>query len=360
MEKEKKNSAKSFSMNGGDGPNSYLKNSSYQRGAVDGAKGMIREAIEEKLHISSSSPSDTIYIADLGCSVGQNTFIAIQNIVEAIERKSQSQGLGPQTPEFQVFFSDQVSNDFNKLFTSLPPQRQYFAAAVPGSFYNRLFPKQSLHFIYCSYSLQWLSKVPKEVEDMNSPAWNKGRIHYVEAQKEVVDAYFAQFVKDMESFLSARSQELLSGGLMALILPTYTKEMLSIKSFRRPLDILGSCLMEMSKKGIVSEAKVDSFNVPVYSPSSKELEEVIKNTGYFSIERLELLSISKKYKAGPDAKTFSMHIRAGLEGIIDEHFGREIIDELFVLFARKVAEYSHIYNSENRVNEDLFVILCRK
>ncbi|KAF9602818.1 hypothetical protein IFM89_031678 [Coptis chinensis] len=101
----------------------------------------------------------------------------------------------------------------------------------------------------------------------------------------MVEAYFAQFVKDMESFLSARAQELLSGGLMALILPTYTKEMLSIKSFHRPLEILGSCLMEMSKKGIVSEAKVDPFNMPVYSPSSEELEEVMKNNGYFSIER---------------------------------------------------------------------------
>ncbi|KAF9617234.1 hypothetical protein IFM89_035178 [Coptis chinensis] len=154
------------------------------------------------------------------------------------------------------------------------------------------------------------------------------------------------------------AKHLFHWGLMALILPTYTKEMLSIKSFNRPLDsILGSCLMEMSKKGIVSEAKVDSLNMPVYNQSSEELEEVIKNNGYFSIERLELLSFSKKNKVGLDAKTFSMHIRAGLEGIIVEHIGREIIDELFVLFAGKVTEYSHIYNSENRVNEDLFVIL---
>ncbi|KAF9592183.1 hypothetical protein IFM89_012677 [Coptis chinensis] len=90
---------------------------------MDGAKGMIREAIGEKLHVSSSSPSDTIiYIADLGCSVKQNTFLAIQTIVKAIECKFQSQGLGPPTPEFQVFFSDQVSDDFNKLFTSLSPK----------------------------------------------------------------------------------------------------------------------------------------------------------------------------------------------------------------------------------------------
>ncbi|KAF9617732.1 hypothetical protein IFM89_038274 [Coptis chinensis] len=359
MEKENNTSTISVAMNGGDGINSYANNSSFQKVAVDGAKGMIREAIKEKLDIQqmfSSFPSKTICIADLGCSVGPNTFTAVQNIIEEIEHKYYSQGLSLQIPEFQVFFNDHVCNDFNKLLTSLPSERQYFAAAVPGSFYNRLFPKASLHFVHSSYSLQWLSKIPKEVEDVNSPAWNKGRISYGDAPKEVVEAFSNQYVKDVETFLWARAQEVVSGGLVALILPTYPMETLSEKSFPLSVDLLGTCLMEMAKKGLVSESEVDSFNVPCYVPSVKELEKAIKSNGCFGVERLELL----KTKGGLDAQTISMHHRAALEGLISKNFGAEITDELFALFADKLAEYSHFYNPENRIFADLFVLLKKK
>ena len=32
-------------------------------------------------------------------------------------------------------------------------------SGTPGSFYGRLFPSNSLHFVHSSYSLQWLSQV---------------------------------------------------------------------------------------------------------------------------------------------------------------------------------------------------------
>ena len=121
----------------------------------------------------------------LGLSTGPNTFISVQNIIEAIELKYISKGENIETPKFMVFFNDQLSNDFDTLFISLTPNRQYFAAGVPGSFYGRLFPKASLHFIHSSYALQWLSNVPKEAMDEGSPAWNKGRIFYTNAPKEV-------------------------------------------------------------------------------------------------------------------------------------------------------------------------------
>jgi hypothetical protein len=86
-------------------------------------------------------------------------------------------------PEFQVYFADLPSNDFNTLLRTLPPRladdmtvgdgktaaaldednppasRSYFAAAVSGSHYRRLFPRQTLHFCHSSISLHWLSQV---------------------------------------------------------------------------------------------------------------------------------------------------------------------------------------------------------
>ncbi|PQQ15537.1 putative S-adenosylmethionine-dependent methyltransferase [Prunus yedoensis var. nudiflora] len=155
--------SEAFSMNGGDGPNNYAKNSTLQRGVVDATKELL-----------------------------------IENILEAVEFKYQSQGLNSQILEFQVFFNDHTPNDFNMLFKSLQQNRRYYAAGVPGSFYGRLFSYASIQMVHSSYATHWLSRVPKEVADRNTPAWNKGRIYYSNSTDEVVRAYEAQYAEDME------------------------------------------------------------------------------------------------------------------------------------------------------------------
>ncbi|RZC73076.1 hypothetical protein C5167_048555 [Papaver somniferum] len=232
-------------MNGGDGRNSYANNSSLQRFVVDRSKSMIDEAIANYLDIGICPSSDTFRIADLGCSVGPNTFIAMQNIIEAIDLKYRKYG---SSPEYHVYFNDHASNDFNTLFVSLPPEKRYFAAGVPGSFHTRLFPKGSLHVAHSSTSLQWLSQVPKEVLDINSPAYNRGRIHYPNAKHQVVEAYSAQYTKDMDAFLYARAEEVVCGGLVVLIVPVVPDETSPSQSRVESLyDILGSCLLDMVK-----------------------------------------------------------------------------------------------------------------
>ncbi|KAI9079521.1 hypothetical protein K1719_038493 [Acacia pycnantha] len=79
--------------------------------------------LETLLHDSSN----VIRIADLGCSVGPNTFFIFQNFIDTLNLKSQSQGHGFDSLEFQVFFNDHVGNDFNTLFKSLPEEKQYYA-----------------------------------------------------------------------------------------------------------------------------------------------------------------------------------------------------------------------------------------
>lgn len=156
---------------------------------------------------------------------------------------------GTNPPEFQVFFNDVVSNDFNHLFASLPPERRYFAAGVPGSFYSRLFPKSSLHFAHSASSLSWLSRVPEEVTDKSSPAYNGEKIHYIGARKEVSEAYSAQCVRDVGTFLLARAQELAGGGLLALVSPGLTDEIsISRTSPGLNFQVFESCLIEMAKK----------------------------------------------------------------------------------------------------------------
>nr|XP_048330665.1 loganic acid O-methyltransferase-like [Ziziphus jujuba var. spinosa] len=177
-------------MNGGSGLYSYTRNSAFQNNAMEAAKELTNQAIAEELEINDLASLKTFRVADLGCSVRPNTFLTVQNIIDAVELKYQTQGhCGSQLLEFQVLFNDHTSNDFNQLFMSLPPERRYFVMGIPGSFHGRLFPRSSLHFVNSSYAGQWLSRVPKEVMDKISPAWNKGRIHYSNSANEVVKSY---------------------------------------------------------------------------------------------------------------------------------------------------------------------------
>ncbi|KAJ9676872.1 hypothetical protein PVL29_022063 [Vitis rotundifolia] len=339
-------------MKSGDGLHSYSSNSYFQRDIINAANQIVGEAIVESLDILKFSHSTTIRVADLGCSVGPNTFFAMENILEAIELKCQNQGLHSQIPEFQVFFNDHTSNDFNSLFSSLPPNRRYHSAGVPGSFYSRLFPNHSLHIVHSSFSIQWLSRVPKKVEDRSSPAWNKGRIYYLSAADEVVEAYSAQCAEDTARFLQARAQEIADGGLMILIFPARPDGIPhSQLSANILFDMLGCCLMDMAKKGIVSEEKVDMFNLPLYFISVQELEAIIERNGCFSIEKMEILHptitsqslISTPHKG----QAISFHIRAATEGLIKAHFGDAILDQLFDSYSRKIEdEYSLIVSSK--------------
>ncbi|CAK9144637.1 LAMT/FAMT [Ilex paraguariensis] len=349
----------SFPMNGGDGIYSYTKNSEYQREALNTVKEMIDMAIAEKLDVKHlTSASRSIHLADLGCSVGPNTFIAMQNVIAAMEKKYYAQSLPSEKLEFQAFFNDHISNDFNTLFASLPVDRQYFGVGVPGSFHDRLFPSLSLHFVHSSYALHWLSKVPKKLLDKNSPTWNKGKIHYTGASDEVMKAYAAQFESDMENFLDARAKEIVVGGMMVLTIQSLPDD---VDQSKTPSGVMfkfvEAGLMDMVNAGIIDEPQVDMFNLPIYSVSTKEMTRLIESNGSFSIEKIELTDSS--LKDGPiNAQAVIMHVRAGMEEVIVKHFGRDIVDELFERVSKKCMEDIHLLESSN-MKAQLFIVLKR-
>lgn len=302
-----------------------------------------------------------IRIADFGCSTGHNSCAAIQIITEAIRRRFEIEGLISQLPDFYVYFNDKVTNDFNTLFNSLPRERLYGAAGVPGSFYGRLLPKAALNFAYSSCSLNWLSEVPKAVLDTTSPAWNRGKIHYVGARREVCEEYANQFAKDIESFLDSRAEELVPGGLMALLVPTVPAscDPNSAYAMTTAPYLLGSCFMDMAKTGRFSEAKVDSFNIPVYFPIPQEFKAIIERNGKYTIERIEVLDNPGKHNlTGP--KDHAAHFRSVSEGMLIDHFGSEIIEELFDRYTKKLEASPLFSDPDCDKSIIMFVLLQRK
>ncbi|PIN08253.1 Loganate O-methyltransferase [Handroanthus impetiginosus] len=209
---------------------------------------------------------DAFTIADFGCSIGPSTFFAVENIISAVGNKYKKSNQN-KTLDFQVFFNDLIDNDFNTLFRSLPSNRKYLVAGVPGSFYTCLFPKKSIHFAHCSTALHWLPKIPEEVFKRGI---NKGRIQYLGGEKEVTEAYAAHHGEDFGRFLRARGDELVDGGLMALLVFGFAAvDVYSSSGAGMVFEILGSCLEDMAK------LKVDSFNLHFYFPSESELKAIL-------------------------------------------------------------------------------------
>ncbi|KAJ6740041.1 S-ADENOSYL-L-METHIONINE:CARBOXYL METHYLTRANSFERASE FAMILY PROTEIN [Salix purpurea] len=307
-------------MNGGRGEQSYAQNSSLQRKVISMTKPIIKEAINN-LHRNTFPAS--LAIADLGCSSGPNTLYAVSELVKAVDEVRRK--LGHQSPEYQVLLNDLPGNDFNAIFKSLAGFQEdmrkqmgdgfgpCFFAGVPGSFYGRLFRRKSLHFVYSSYSLMWLSQVPEGLED------NKGSICMVgTSPPSVVKAYYRQKSEDPSSKECCYIWELLSVALNEMVV----------------------------EQGIIEEDKFDSFNIPVYTPSPLEVESEVGKEGSFTIDLLDVSQVnwdaydeevhqSEAFKDG--GYNVAKCMRAVAEPLLVSHFGEAIIDEVFSRYGEIVA-----------------------
>ena len=137
-----------------------------QKTVISKAKHVAEKAIT---NLYCSIMPQCLGIAELGCSSGPNALFVILELVSTAYKACQKRGR--QLPEIQVFLNDLPGNDFNTLFKTVTKFQQnlsqemgngvgpcYFMG-VPGSFYGRLFPNRSLHFVHSSYSVHWLSQV---------------------------------------------------------------------------------------------------------------------------------------------------------------------------------------------------------
>ncbi|OWM86260.1 loganic acid O-methyltransferase-like [Punica granatum] len=336
----------SFAMKGGDGPTSYSQNSSFQGSISDQAKALLVKGIQQNI-VLPADPNCTMHrtfrIADLGCSVGSNTVACVQTIMEAVKAKYKAEGIRPETLEFQVFFNDQVSSDFNTLFQTLPQDRSYTVAGVPGSFHGKLFPKASMNVMHSSMALHWLSEVPKEVKGLESPAWNKGKITYSESAPEVIEAFSSQFQRDLEEFFKQRSFEMVYNGLLIILMPcrpdgTRPSESLLVQGNEC---FLGHLLVDMAKEGLVDEALIDSFNMPVFVPTAAEVREVASKIECLSVEVVKKICLPRSLGAiTQHPRSLPRLLQAVTEDVVVKHFGPATSDLFYSRLPKKIEERS--------------------
>ncbi|CAL9146768.1 probable methyltransferase TCM_000336 isoform X1 [Musa acuminata AAA Group] len=338
-------------MKEGLGETSYAQNSSLQKKSMEAIKHII---VDSATDVYASRTPGCFTIADLGCSSGTNAFSLVSKIVESIHEKAR-QSERP-TPEILVFLNDLPTNDFNSVFLNFPEFTRklkggielqessapsVYLAALPGSFYGRLSPSNSLDFIYSCHSLHWLSEVPLGLVDGNGKPINKGKIYISNTSHPAVPlAYLRQFQKDFSLFLKSRSAELRSGGrIVVLILGRRTDDH-SDKSATVLWELLDQSLAIMVSQEMVDEEKVDTYNVPFYAPSTKEIEDEVGREGSFEIDFIQAYELNTSTgDPHKDARITSMAIRAIQESMITHHFGEGIVDKLFQIYSGLLSEF---------------------
>lgn len=338
-------------MRGGNDETSYAQVAYVAKRVIAMTKPIREEAMaklfsQEDQHVIKT----TLCVADLGCASGPNTLNVVSELIITSEKIRHERSTAEL--EYQVYLNDLPGNDFGSVFISLPrlyqevneqvglKSDQCFVAGVPGSFYGRLFPRQSLHFVHSSYSLYWLSQVPEGVEA------NKRNVYLTSTSPTcVVKAYKDQFKEDTTLFLKSRSEELVKGGQMVLTYWGRTTEDPKSSESTFVWDMFSSVFNQLISEGIIEEEKVEAFNIPVYHPSSTEVADEVGKEGSFVINTVNVSQVSfdgEENGMSTIAKRGeppSRLMRSVVEPIFASHFGTAVIDEIFERYSRVAEDF---------------------
>ncbi|XP_011093975.1 benzoate carboxyl methyltransferase [Sesamum indicum] len=349
-----------MNMNPGDGATSYANNSGLQKAVMSEALPLVDETLEAMFSAENGFHAKCLKLVDLGCSSGPNTLFIISHILNTIEdlcSKRNNSTDHHHLPEFEVFLNDLPDNDFNNLFKLLlnsnvingKKKRHCFLYGLPGSFYCRLFPSNTLHFAYSCYSLHWLSQVPEGIESRNKENICIART----SSPEVFEAYAKQYQRDFSTFLSLRGEEMIVGGRMVLIFRGRSVEDPSRIDDSAHITLLSQTLLDMVDEELVKKEDLYSFNIPLYAPREQEVKTVIETEGSFHLDKLQGFRVRwdahdnvvdddenniilKIHRCG---KLVADCVRAFMEPMLAAHFGSSIVDELFGRYAKKVEEH---------------------
>ncbi|KAF3603058.1 hypothetical protein F2Q69_00034874 [Brassica cretica] len=214
-------------------------------------------------------------------------------------------------PEIDCCLNYLPNNDFNMTFKwatsfkenlKMDVKGRCFVSGVPGSFYSRLFPSKSLHFVHSACSIHWLSKVPEGLED------NKKNV----------------YIRNPCPLGSKNASDPLN------------------RESCHYWSLLTDSLLDLVSEGIVQESDVDSFNLPFYDADSEEDDDDDETC------RLNFGEMMASRK------------RSITEPMLVAHFGDAIIDRLFEKYAHNAAKYYIAARSCNKMTVNFVVSLSRK
>ncbi|PUZ61558.1 hypothetical protein GQ55_4G285800 [Panicum hallii var. hallii] len=300
----------------GDGQTSYTRNSRIQEKAFFQIKPILEKATRE---VYTALLPRTMIVADLGCSPGPNTLCFISEVIGTIARRSTTSVL--------------------------------YISGLPGSYYTRLFPRQSVHLFHSLFCLHWRSQAPEGVKGTRKTNQDKGDIYITKTTSPtLVKLFQQQFQRDFALFLKLRYEELAFGGHIILtFIGRKHEDVLRGESNHHLYRLLAQSLQSLVDEGLLKKEKLDSFYLSVYSPSIGEVGAIVEQNGMFNMNHLKLYETD--WDPYDDLESDAVHdsvssgvnvarcIRAVMEPLIASHFEETILDRLFKEYAHRVTKH---------------------
>ncbi|XP_047306544.1 probable jasmonic acid carboxyl methyltransferase 2 [Impatiens glandulifera] len=356
-------------MNHGDGEKSYAMNSTIQMRFMSKTLSIVKDTINDMFanHFPSFETLESFKIADIGCASGPNTLLLVSEVIDTIynlSNQNQNKSL-----EISIVLNDLHKNDFNNIFRALPSfydrlkekhgyefSQKCFISGVASSFYERLLPCKSLHFVHSSSSLHWLSQVPNNLE-------NKGHIYMArDCLPNVFEAYKNQFYKDFSTFLNKRSHETLPSGRMILTLMGRSIPEPSSNDCCCIWELLAQSLLDVVSQGLIQKEDVDSFNLPLYTPYTDEVKEIIMKEKSFDLKKMEIFKYNWDHDDNDDKKKsgeiVANFVRAVTQPMLVTHFGELFLNNVFNRYEERVAD--HVLKTEKTKFIILTICLRKK
>ena len=314
--------------------------------------------VEAAADMDFAPTPNTITLADFGCSEGRNSIAVMKSVLPTLRSRTKR--------TFLTVHSDLPTNDFSQLLqalgakdTSVLGDENVYSAVVGGSMFDQLLPSRSTHIAMTFNAIGFLSRRP--LDELpgyilpNGPSAVRG----VGAVSDIERTAFAtQALSDLNSFLRARSEELVPGGKLLI-------QVFSVGDTHRTCDgiydVLNDAVLEAVEAGEISPMTYASYYQPVYFRTLEELTAPFdSSTGQcadlFSLDRAECYEVPvpfvEDFKQTGDIATYAsayvQFLRAFTEPVLrlalDENpKAQKIVDGIYVRIEELLMEHPERY-----------------
>jgi len=242
-----------------EGGGSYNRNSEQQ-----GAGGISALPLLEKAaaSVAIEPGEDPIAIADFGSSQGRNSLLPLGTAIKSLRRR-----LDVHRP-ISVFHTDQAENDFSTLFqvvhtdpgSYVRDQPNVFTFATGKSFYEPLFPPNTITLGWSSYALMWPSQLAAHIP---------GHVFSTRSSGTVLAAFNKQGDEDWRRFLSLRATELRTGGRLVIVIAARGDD--GLNGLEPLMDHANAVLQDLVTDRTISAAEHERIVVPAHPKSLQDL-----------------------------------------------------------------------------------------
>jgi hypothetical protein len=191
----------------------YNKDAARQVAVFQASTPLLLTAIEKmRLQRPAQSP---IIVADLGAAGGLNSLALVSFVVNALRSSGDMN-------DICVYHEDLPQSDFNTLAATIAKadvgDRVYFRM-IPKSFYERLFPSQTVDLVTSMITLHWVSSIPCSLPGTLVFCGDREYMATTSdphLSPDVLQAWRKQAESDLVNFFALRACELRGGGQLVV------------------------------------------------------------------------------------------------------------------------------------------------